>query len=838
MPPERQVLRSWLSHLCAFITGAVLSISFPQHGLAYSGLTGKVSSLLCRTRIAAAGGQSDYSKDLYSAADPVLQQRCLGCHIENGIAPNAGAKLALKSVDTAEYERFNHETFQTLISLRSPQYILSKVMGSAHGGGSILTAFSSEYQTLSDYLESLDNDLACSSASGIKGSTNAEAAVWRGVGFSSPAETYRRAAIVLGRTVPSQRDLEDMSSGALTFDDAIEELMSGPGFHSFLVTGVNDQLLTDAFLNGLFPVNLWAGEFPLVGAVDYELFNNIGEEAFKNNSNWELWIAQNWGHAKAPPELIAHVVEQDLSYKEILTADFTMVTPLTADIFDSEVDWEQEVVYDGTFSNFHMEFKPGVNRGQLLSPRPTSDGEGEICIPVPFGDCFMESFIGRRKAHAGVLSTIAFLQRYPTTETNRNRARARWAYKFFLGVDIEASAARTTDPVALADTNNPTMNNPACTVCHETMDPVAGAFQNYDERGNYRVSFDHSLPDSYTIAEGTLYEEGDTWFRDMRSPGFNGLTAPDQDVSLPWLAQQMANDPRFTVGTVEFWWPAVMGHEVLRAPEDPSLPGYDDQLMAFNLQRSEIARLASAFSGSGYRLKSLLKDLVHSRWFNAVSMSESHPYGDVLAIAGIGARRLLTPEELEAKTKALVGFTIDFKVSDWILPLESSYLKNNQIAMGGLDSYQVQSRARNLSAVGAAVAAKHGASVACALGQVDRLITDGRRHLLNGVDFTEPVSDTAALRETVTEIYERLHGKSYPSGSPEVDLVVDLLLEAYEFEYECYSWDGPRLIEAARDQGILAEDPDRGWNDIESSNTVAWQLALEFMLSHFDYLYE
>ena len=820
--------------LCAFVAG----ISFPTEGFAYSGLTGKVTSLLCQTRIAAAGSQDDYARTLYAAADPVVQQRCLGCHVENGIAPNAGAKLALKSADMAEYESFNHQTFQTLVSLRSPQHVLSKAMGSAHGGGSVLTAFSPDYQALGDYLRSLDTNLACSSASGIKGSTNAEAAVWRGVGLSSPAETYRRAAIVLGRTVPSQRDLEDVSSGALTLDDAIEELMSGPGFHSFLVTGVNDQLLTDAFLNGLFPVNLWPSEFPLVGAVNYELYDNIGEEAFKNNSKWELWTAQNWGHAKAPPELIAYVVEQDLSYKEVLTADFTMVTPLTADIFDSEVEWGQEVVYNGSFSNFHMEFKPGVNRGQLVSPRPSSDGEGEICIPIPHGDCFMESFIGRRKAHAGVLSTIAFLQRYPTTETNRNRARARWAYKFFLGVDIEASAARTTDPVALADTNNPTMNNPACTVCHETMDPVAGAFQNYDERGNYRYYFDHSLPNSYTTAEGSLYQEGDTWFRDMRAPGFRGLTAPDQDVSLPWLAQQMANDPRFNVGTVEFWWPAVMGHEVLRAPEDPDLPGYDDQLMAFNLQRSEIARLASAFSRSGYRLKSLLKDLVRSRWFNAVSMSESHPYHDVLAIAGIGARRLLTPEELEAKTKALVGFTIDFTVSDWILPLEDSYLNHNRIALGGIDSYQVQSRARNLSAVAAAVVSEHGASVACALGQVDRLIADGRRFLLNGVDFSEPVSDTAALRERVTEIYERLHGKSYSSESPEVDLVVDLLSQAYELEYGCYSRDRDRLIEAARDQGILAEDPDRGPNDVEISNTVAWQLALEFMLSHFDFIYE
>ena len=63
--------------------------------------------------------------------------------------------------------------------------------------------------------------------------------------------------------------------------------------------------------------------------------------------------------------------------------------------------------------------------------------------------------------HAGILNTAAFLvKRYPTTATNRNRARSRWTYYHFLGLDIEKSASRTTDPVALADTNNPTMHQP------------------------------------------------------------------------------------------------------------------------------------------------------------------------------------------------------------------------------------------------------------------------------------------------------------------------------------------------------------------------------------------
>ncbi len=474
-------------------------------------------------------------------------------------------------------------------------------------------AFDDDYQALKAYVNALDASFACNAADGLKGRASFEETVWKGVARLTPVETYRRAAVVIGRTVPTKDEIAAVSSGRIGLEAALEELMSGSGFHDFLVTAANDQLLTDAFMNGLFPIQIWTQDFPRTGTVLRKLFDNLGEEKYVNdNEAWRLWMAQNYGNTRAPTELIAYIVENNYSYKEVLTADFTMMTPLTADIFDGEIQWEQEVVYDGQYLELHMEFKPGVNRGQLLSPRPTGDGKGEVCIPVPNGKCYMESFTGRRKAHAGVLSTLAFLQRYPTTETNRNRARARWAYQFFLGVDIEASAARTTDPVALADTNNPTMYNPACTVCHETMDPVAGAFQNYDERGNYRVYFDDSLPWEYKQAEDSPYQEGDVWFRDMRHPGFKGSAAPDDESSLVWLAQQMANDPRFAVGTVEFWWPAVMGSDILRAPEDPALPGYGDKLMAFNLQRSEVGRLGARFAQSGFQLKTLLKEMVAS----------------------------------------------------------------------------------------------------------------------------------------------------------------------------------------------------------------------------------
>ena len=72
------------------------------------------------------------------------------------------------------------------------------------------------------------------------------------------------------------------------------------------------------------------------------------------------------------------------------------------------------------------------------------------------------------------------------------------------------------------------MRDPQCNVCHNVIDPVAGAFQNWDTAGTY------------------LVPEG--WFGDMIPPGFGYELIPLEyrPNSLQWLAQELTNDPRLT----------------------------------------------------------------------------------------------------------------------------------------------------------------------------------------------------------------------------------------------------------------------------------------------------
>ena len=167
------------------------------------------------------------------------------------------------------------------------------------------------------------------------------------------------------------------------------------------------------------------------------------------------------GARRAPLELIAHVVENDRPYTEILTADYIMANPMAAGSYGAPTRFDDP-------DDMH-EFKPS----RVVSYYRR--GEGYVVEHDPFVDRFHVPNPGpliTDYPHAGVLNTKVFLQRYPTTATNRNRARSRG------GRTTTSSASTSRSPrrgprirSALADTNNPTLHNPACTVCHRRNGP-------------------------------------------------------------------------------------------------------------------------------------------------------------------------------------------------------------------------------------------------------------------------------------------------------------------------------------------------------------------------------
>lgn len=790
---------------------------------------------------------------------PIVQTQCASCHVVGGVA--AGARLIFERGDDAATEERNLRAFADFLANvgDGADVILHRVQGVGHGGGVQIAGDTEDHAHLARFLAQLGEDASPPAPS--------PATLFDAVRLESPAATLRRAALVFAGRVPTRAEHAAVAGGDIeTLRATLRGLMAGPAFHAFLIRASNDRLLTDREL-ARFSVIGNDGHF-----VDYDR-EYIRLRDAGGRAVWDWHHAVQYGAGRAPLELIAHVAENDLPYTEILTANYIMANPAVAGVYGAATAFANlDDVHEfqpAAITRYHhhgpgylAHFDPNVGL-RVLSPGPQA-----LHHPL-----------------VGLLNTKAFLQRYPTTATNRNRARARWAYYHFLGVDVERSASRTTDPDALADRNNPTLRNPACTVCHSALDPLAGAFQNYGDSGYYRdqwggldaldyfykngadsavalrgqsaaergpaawrltlpagettlgVTYTNDFYDEATDDDGIIfldrlrvldaaerevarfefetstpvapwgpcgepaadghlllwnggfecavhvpvrvpaagehrvelfawghrhplygddgyakvsvvadpYHKGDTWYRDMRAPGFDGMAVPDSNQSLAWVARRMVADERFAPATVRFWWPALMGSEVAEPPGTEDAPDFQGRLLAATAQQAEVSRLAAGFRRGfrgrpAYNLKDLLVEMALSPWFRAAAtVGELDPVRQV-ALRHAGARRLLTSEELSRKTAALTGV----EWGRWHHPARKPHRQRTaslndedayRLLYGGIDSDGVTARARELTSVMAGVAKSHAAHVSCPVVLRELyLLPDAERRLFAGID--------------------------------------------------------------------------------------------------------
>ncbi len=656
---------------------------------------------------------------------PATQARCVLCHVANGLSGHT----RLVFISGANQTAANQAVYQSFVDdvENGANILLNKTRGGdSHGGGSIFSSSSDEYADLETFLNMV---------SGNTGSGQQNVNFYESVSFDSAEQTLRRAAIIFAGRLPTEEEVLAAQASEAGLKQTIRALMQGENFHQFILRGANDRLLTDAFLNESF-LEVTDSNSPFYPELTNRRFNAYSAGETEQEEFRQLMQRVRYGVTRAPLELIAYVVENDRPYTEILTADYTMVNPYTNIMYQSGLSFSTESV---------NEFKVGENNGQILLDE---DFEGEFVDNVGTQIFSMGSPI--EYPHAGLLNEPVFLNRYPTTDTNRNRARARWTYYHFLDVDIEKSAARTTDPDALADTDNPTLNNPNCTVCHQIMDPVAGAFQNYGDEGWYRDSDGglDSLPRAYKWEEGSPYQLGDTWFRDMLAPGFGNQTVSSTNTSLQWLSQQIIADERFAEAAVKFWWETVMSDELVEAPENSGDSSYQQNLLTYEVQQEIIQALAEGFrsgfdGGAAYNLKDLLVEMVASNWFRASGVSEALSAEREIELQALGNSRLLTPEELEAKTKSLIGFAWgEADDAAWTLDNTWSNLSDRyRIYYGGIDSLGITERAKVLNSLMSNVALAQALTVACPTVIFDFNRDANDKRLFSEVDrYTTPLS--------------------------------------------------------------------------------------------------
>ena len=135
--------------------------------------------------------------------------------------------------------------------------------------------------------------------------------------------------------IPTREEREAVDNGTESdLRAAIRNLMTGEGFHKFLIRASNDRLLTDRHIGDGEPLDLRFGNFVDLVNLHWTKSLEAFEKGYEDRGDdpeighWRSGIA--YGAARAPLKLIAHVVENDLPYTEILTADYIMANPMVS----------------------------------------------------------------------------------------------------------------------------------------------------------------------------------------------------------------------------------------------------------------------------------------------------------------------------------------------------------------------------------------------------------------------------------------------------------------------------------------------------------------------------
>jgi hypothetical protein len=739
-----------------------------------------------------------------AAADPyfneelwpkVIQRSCLTCHKAGGDAEDSEFVLqdptrAQGAAQTTAI-RHNHALLIKLAKLKDgdESVLLQKVTGGLdHGGGVILPRESIGYRTLSEFVRRTVNPENPAPSSALPLDLKPQPPLFAGVTMLDDRRLLRRVTLSLAGRLPTETELEQVTQNGLTaLPKLLDGLMNEEAFYARLREGFNDIFLTRGYGDG--PVSALAYDHfsKTRNWVIYGKLEDISEEKIRTRKKDELTRDYNESLLGEPMKLVEYIVRNERPFTEIVTADYIMVTPYSA-------------LGYGIFEELKDLFK--------------DPGDPNEYIPVK-----LKALVGREKRqnqesatgfypHAGLLSTFQYMRRYPTTETNRNRLRARMYFQHFLGIDALELAARVSDAAAVtAKFEIPTMQAAECVVCHKTLDPVASCFQDY-----YHF-------------EGVYGRRKEGWYKDMFQAGLDEEKLPDEERwrALQWLGERTAKDPRFAVAMVEHVYYILTGRKVLLPPKDLDDPQYAAKHRAYREQRCLVQSAAEHFAANKFNLKGVFKELILSDFYRADGLAaQKLTDAQRAALDDIGVVRMLAPEQVERKIKAVFG-------SSW-----GKLNGQNGMLYGGIDSDQVTERAADPSgAMGALqrnmandVAAKHVIRDFALPAKERVLFADIEPDVLPG---SSPEADEQ-IRKQIAALHERVLGNFDTADSADVERTFKLF--------------GSLVQEAKATKGLDKLEIYHARNKVDNAppdphyTIRAWRGVVTYLLRRHEFLYE
>jgi hypothetical protein len=716
---------------------------------------------------------------------------CLKCHNSSGEAEDSRfilrETILLGGAELQTAQNTNFKAFFKMARMRKegqlPRLLLKPIGKLDHEGEQVLKPDSTGHAILKAFVKRMEGkSVPESTVKKYKPRSFLE-----DVTMIGNESLLRRLTLSLTGRLPTPKERQAIKEKELAgLDATLDQLMTEDAFYGRLKEGFNDIFLTDGY-DGNGELILSYNHFDKTRHwYQKHDFSHIENKRERQEALWDMVRVYRKAIRGEPLELIAHVVRKDRPFTEIMTADYMMVSPYSArgyGIFEQVKD---------RFENPEDPFEYVPTKLPALKAR-----NGKV----------QESKTGFYP-HAGLFSMFHYLRRYPTTETNRNRLRARMYYQHFLGINIMELADQVADAAAI-DTKyeTPWMEAADCVVCHRTIDPVAGLFQDfYNEEGHYG-------------------QRKDGWFEDMFVPGLEGENLPKEEKwrSLQWLASRTAKDPRFAVAMTEHVWYLLSGRIALRPPQDIEDPLFTPRRRAYSMQRREIAEVAKRFAQANFNLKLVFKDLAKSPFYRADGLKAvvEHPHRKA-ELHDLGVTRLLAPEQLERKIEVLFG-------TRW-----GKVEKEMKILYGGINSQSVTERLPEPSGAMGAIQRIMANEVSCLHVTPDFAREPPQRRLFphiekNVVPGSNPANDLK-IRKTIVHLRGHLLDRHEPIEHPEVErtfkLFADVVAEAQKRKgidkrdtYFCGRIDSKRI-----------EDP--------HYTLRGWRTVVTYLLRQPEFLYE
>lgn len=706
---------------------------------------------------------------------PILKTKCFACHNESGAA--SGTSFVLKSEDWPGYLEVNEQTVKNLVTFEVrlddestlPLLLAKPSRQTDHEGGEVLVAGDGEYAAIEEMIARFSSPTVCNDERDI-------AKFFANIELLDEEATLRKATLLLASRLPTDEEVAQVAGqGIDALDPVLDAIMHEEAFYGRFREMVNDRLHTDAYLldedavetvdEDTFPTAFWYDELP---------DDQVAQA--RNRTNDAI--------AREPLEIVLQIVKNDRPLSEMLTGDFTMVTPFSARAY-------------------------GLDLSMFADPNDPDEWVEYSFEEIP---------------QAGVLTTSVFLNRYPTTPTNRNRHRSRMLQDFFLATDVMKLASRPLDILEVAG-HNPTLNDPSCNVCHTNVDPLAGAFMNWNENGHYRPM--------------------GGWFGDMVAPGFGELeVSPDfYDSALQWTMQLVVQDPKYALGMVRFFAEPVTGQNALSEPTEQGDLDYLARIRAAEAQNWKFQQIGDEFVADGFEVRTILKGLIKSEYFRANGYAEELDEQREMELADMGTARLLPPEALQRKLQATTGYAWMKNGNDALN--STDYYK---FFYGGTDSISVTDRLTEMNGVMANIAERMSNEMACTATGLDFAKSGEERLLFPMVELTDVPGmpgATDAIKANIVHLHEQLLGEKLDLGDPEVERTYQVFMDVWNdgqaglaLEMDAYPGQLPGPCRATEDP-ITGPIPEGSQVIDDASYTArSWMAVMTYLLGDYRYLYE